>query len=174
MKLSYIATSIVVLCAAGIGALIVMGPKLGLQMPPIEQKAKEYLDKHNLIKHDEKLSGYKAISLYSYSHAAVITNKRVFIYNNDKIHSIPLKKITLVNVKDTELGRQEVLISAQKDGVIILELPHTSVSQLLHILKVPSAIVKYNGQSKHLAKEMPAKSQPHVAPNVQVVNPGKV
>lgn len=146
MRLTYIVTAFIVVCAAALGAIMIMGPKLGLQLPPIEQKAMAYLEKHHFIKKNEQIAGYKAMSIYDYSHAAVITDKRIFMYQDDTVHSIPLNKITMVSVKDSELGRQEVLISAQRDGMMMIELPHASVPQLINLLKVPSSIIKHNGE----------------------------
>jgi hypothetical protein len=161
MGLPKIITTLVVICVAAVAAVIFMGPKLGLQLPPIEKKAEAYLEKHKLIARDEHLTGYKAISLYDYSHAAVITDKRIFMYNGATVHSIPLEKITLVNVRDTELGRQAVLISAQQNGSMSIEISHKSVPELIKILKVHSSIVKYSDESKHMAVE---KAPKHVTP----------
>ncbi len=143
MSTKYIVLAVIVVCAVILGALMMMGPKLGLQTDPIEPKAMSYLDKHNLLNKDESIAGYKAINYYNYDKAAVITNKRIFVYDNGKVFSIPLNKITAVLVKDSELGQQEVLISAQTDGVIGFDVYHSSVPKLLEILQVSNSIVKF-------------------------------
>lgn len=160
-SLKYAVTTIVVVCAVILVVLTALGPKVGLQTPPIEPKAKAYLEKMNFIKKDEKIEGYKATSYYSYNSGIVVTNKRIFAFNRNKeISSIPLNKITLVLVKDTELGHQEVIISAQYDGVIGLDLHHSDVSKFLDMLHVSNSIIKH--YSKHDVREamIPVKSQP--------------
>lgn len=163
-SLKYAVTSIVILCAVILIVLTVLGPKVGLQTPPIEPKAKAYLDKMNFIKPGEKIEGYKATSYYSYNSGVVVTNKRIFaFYRNKEITSIPLNKITMVLIKDTELGHQEVMISAQYDGVIGLDLHHGDVNKFIQMLHVPASIIKH--YSKHDIREavkIPS-AQPHNA-----------
>lgn len=148
MRLKYTVSAIVIVFAAVIGTLVMIGPKIGLQTPPIEPKAMAYLDQHALLNKDEQLTGYKAISYYSYNEAAVITDRRIFIYDHDKVHSIPLDKISTVMVRDSALGHQEVMISAQASGTIILEMYHTFVPKLIELLKVPSSKVKHYEKPK--------------------------
>lgn len=151
-SLKYAVTTIVVVCAVILIVLTALGPKVGLQTPPIEPKAMEYLEKMNFIKPGEKIEGYKATSYYSYNSGVVVTNKRIFaFYRNKEITSIPLNKITVVLVKDTELGHQEVLISAQYDGVIALDLHHGDVNKFIEMLKVPATMVKH--YTKHDIRE---------------------
>lgn len=156
-KVKVIVPAILVVCAVVIGTLIVMGPKQSLQTPPIEKKAMAYIQKHNFLTKDEKLTGYKAISYYNYDKAAVITDKRIFIYNKDQVFSIPLNKITAVVVKDSELGQQQVLITAQSSGMINIDLYHSSVEKLIQLLGVPNTNVKHAG--KELAEQFSGK--PH-------------
>lgn len=144
MSTKHIVLAVVIVCAVLLGTLMMMGPKLGLQTPPIEEKAMTYLNEHKLIGSDETIAGFKAINYYNYDKAAVITDKRIFVYDNGKAFSIPLHKITSVFINDGQLGQQEVLITAQAAGVISLDVYRTSVPQLLQLLKVSSSIVKYN------------------------------
>lgn len=142
MRFKYIITAIVLACAAIAGALVMMGPKMSLQIPPaIEQKAMSYLNKNKLLNNGEQVTGYKAISYYNYDQAAVLTNQRIFLYNNKKVFSILLDKITKVSIRDSELGHQRVLITASDAGAIVIELYHTEVPKLIQLLKVPSANV---------------------------------
>ena len=55
--------------------------------------------------------------------------------------------VKMVIVKDTELGHQEVLISAEADGVIGFEMYHTDVEKLINMLHVPESIVKHYARS---------------------------
>ncbi|HSX20523.1 MAG TPA: hypothetical protein VLG38_05315 [Gammaproteobacteria bacterium] len=159
-SLKYAVTTIVIVCAVILVALTALGPKIGLQTPPIEPKAMEYLKKMNFLQPGENIEGYKATSYYSYSSGVVVTDKRVFgFYRNRVITSIPLNKITMVLVKDTELGHQEVLISAQADGVIGLDLYHSDVDKFINMLHVPATIIKHF--TKHDIREA---LMPHPAP----------
>jgi hypothetical protein len=148
MRTKYIVLAVIVVCAVILGTLMMMGPKLGLQTPPIEAKAMSYLEKHNLLNKDESIAGFKAINYYNYDKAAVVTSKRIFVYDNGKVFSIPLNKITAVFVKDSELGQREVLVSAQTDGVIGFDVYHTSVPKLLEILQVNNSIVKFSAKTE--------------------------
>jgi hypothetical protein len=147
MKLRYAITGVVVVCAVILGVLTAMGPKLSLQTPPIETKAMQQIEKMHLLQAGEVLKGYKATSYYTYGSGVVITDKRVIAFYKDRINSIPLDKITMVIVKDTELGHQEVLISAEADGVIGFEMYHTDVEKLIDMLHVPDSIVKHYARS---------------------------
>lgn len=151
-SLKYAVTTIVVVCALILVVLTALGPRIGLQLPPIEPKAMEHIEKMKFLNQGEKIEAYKATSYYSYNSAVVVTDKRVFaFYRNKIITSIPLNKISLVLVKDTELGHQEVMISAQVDGVIGLDLYHSDVQKFLKVLKVnPNMVKHYN---KHDVKE---------------------
>lgn len=142
MKLKVIVPVILVVCAIVIGTLIMMGPKQSLQTPPIEAKAMSYMQKYNMIGQDEKVLGYKAISYYDYNKAAVITNKRIFVYDKDKVFSIPLSSITSVIIKNSDIGQQEVLITAQSHGMINFGIYHSSVAKLIELLNVSPNIVK--------------------------------
>lgn len=142
VKARYVLTLAVILCAIVVGVLASMGPKLGLQTAPIEPEAMTYLTKHNLIQADETIQAFKAISYYTYNQGAVITDKRLFVYDHNTSHSIPLSAISMVIVKNSELGHQEVIIAAQQNGVIGLELYHTYVPTLLKLLNVPSSKVQ--------------------------------
>jgi hypothetical protein len=144
--------ALAVLCAIVIGGLMTVGPKLGLQSAPIEPKAVSYLQKNNLLQKGEIVTGYKSISYYNYDHAAVITNKRVFVYDKKKVFSIPLNKITMVTVKDAELGQIDVMISAQAKGVINFAVYNKSAAELMKMLKVPSHIIKSETPKKAPAK----------------------
>lgn len=144
--------ALVVLGAVVIGALMMMGPKLSLQTPPIEPKAMSYLQEHKFLHADEQIAGYKAISYYNYDNAAVITNKRVFIYDKDKVFSIPLDKISMVVLKDSELGQQEVMISAQAQGFIGFSVAHKAVPLLIELLQVPRSMVKDASSDANTAK----------------------
>lgn len=147
-SLKYAVTTIVLVCAIILIVLTALGPKVSLQTPPIEPKAKEYISKMKFLGPKEKIEGYKATSYYSYSSGVVITNERIFAFSRDKvITSIPLNKITLVLVKETELGHQEILISAQSDGVIGLDLHHSDVQKFIDLLHVSPNIIKH--YSKH-------------------------
>lgn len=151
-SVKYAITTIVVICAVILVALTVMGPKIGLQTPPIEPKALHHVENMHFLDKDESIQAYKATSYYSYNSAVVVTNKRIFaFYRNKVISSIPLDKITMVLIKDSELGHQEVMISAQADGVIGLDLHHSDVAKLLSILHVPSNMIKH--YNKHDMKE---------------------
>lgn len=151
-SVKYAITTIVVVCAVILVALTVMGPKLGLQTPPIEAKAMQHLEKMNILMPKETIQGYKATSYYSYNSAVVVTDKRIFAFYRDKVlTSVPLNKITMVIVKDTELGHREVLVSAQEDGVIGVDLYHTDVEKFLDMLHVAKNKVKFF--NKHEIKE---------------------
>jgi hypothetical protein len=147
MKLRYAITGVVVLCAVILGVLTAMGPKLSLQTPPIEAKAMQQIEKLHLLQAGEVLKGYKATSYYTYSSGVVITDTRVIAFNKDRVNSIPLDKITMVIIKDTELGHQEVVISAEADGAIGFEMYHTDVEKLIDMLQVPDSIVKHYARS---------------------------
>lgn len=147
MKLRYGITSVVIVCAVVLGVLTAMGPKLSLQTPPIEAKAMQQIEKMHLLETGEVLEGYKATSYYTYNSGVVITNKRVISFHKDRVNSIPLDKITMVIVKDTELGHQEVVISAEANGVIGFEMYHTDVEKLINMLHVPESIVKHYARS---------------------------
>ncbi len=163
-SLKYAVTTIVILCAVILIVLTAMGPKMGLQTPPIEPKAKEVITKMKFLGPNEKIEGYKSTSYYSYNSGVVVTDQRIFaFYRNKIITSIPLNKISMVLVKDTELGHQEVLISAQSDGVIGLDLHHSDVKKFVSLLHVSKDIIKH--YSKHDIREalmvpsaMPAKN----------------
>ncbi len=157
MKLRYGITIVVVVCAIILGVFTAMGPKLSLQTPPIEAKAMQQINKLNLLQAGEILEGYKATSYYTYNSGVVITNKRVIAFYKDRINSIPLDKITLVIIKDTELGHQEVLISAEADGVIAFEMYHTDVEKLINMLHVSDSIVKHYARSDIKAAREDAK-----------------
>ena len=162
-SVKYAVTTIIVVCAVILVALTVMGPKIGLQTPPIEPKAIEYLSKAHFLNPGEKLAAYKATSYYSYSSAIVVTDKRIFAFHHDKIiTSIPLDKISMVMVKESELGHQEVLVSAQADGVIGLDLHHSDVAKFVSLLHVSTNIIKHF--SKHDVQE--AISMPATLPAV--------
>ncbi len=147
MKLKYAITGAVVVCAVILGVLTAMGPKLSLQTPPIEAKAMQQIQRLHLLQPGEVLEAYKATSYYTYSSGVVITDKRVISFYKDRVNSIPLNKITMIIVKDTELGHQEVLISAEADGVIGFEMYHTDVEKLINILHVQDSIVKHYARS---------------------------
>lgn len=149
MKVRYIVSAVIIVFAVVVGVLASMGPKLGLQTPPIEKGAMEYLTKNDLLRANEVVAAYKAVSYYTYSQGVVITDERVFAYDGSKIHSIPLSKITMVIIKNSDLGHQEVLIAAQQDGVIGVELYHTYVPQLIEMLKVRKSIIQDTTQLKH-------------------------
>lgn len=154
MKLRYVIATAVVIAVAILGVLVTMGPSLSLQTPPIETKAQDYLTKMNFLKPGEVLKGYKATSYYTYDSGVVITDKRVFAFHKDVVYSIPLDKITLVVVKSSALGHKEILISAQADGGIDIELYHADVDKLIQILGVSNNIVKeYEKQDIKAAKE---------------------
>lgn len=165
MKLRYGITGVVVLCAVILGVLTAMGPKLSLQTPPIEAKAMQQIQSLNLLEPGETLEGYKATSYYTYNSGVVITNKRVIAFYKDHVNSIPLNKITMVIVKDTELGHQEVLISAEADGVIGFEMYHTDVEKLINMLQVPDSIVKHYARSDVKAAREAAEAQKDVTMN---------
>lgn len=152
-SLKYAVTTIVIVCAMILIVLTALGPKVGLQTPPIEPKAQEYLSKMKFLSPDEKVVGYKATSYYSYNSGIVVTDKRIFaFYRNKILTSIPLNKITLLLVKDTELGHQEVLISAEYDGVIGLDLYHSDVNKFIDMLHIQNKnIIKH--YSKHDVRE---------------------
>jgi len=161
MKLRYAITGVIVVCAVILGILTAMGPKLSLQTPPIEAKAMQQIEKMHLLQAGEVLEGYKATSYYTYNSGVVITNKRVISFYKDRVSSIPLDKITMVIVKDTELGHQEVLISAEADGVIGFEMYHTDVEKLINMLHVPDSIVKHYARSDiKAAREAEEKGMP--------------
>lgn len=154
MKLRYVIATIVVICAVILGVLVTMGPSLSLQTPPIEVKAQDYLNKMGFLKPSEALKAYKATSYYTYDSGVVVTDKRIFAFHKDVVYSIPLDKITMVIVKSTALGHQEVVISAEADGVIDFELYHADVDKLIDILGVSDSIVKrYAKQDVKDAKE---------------------
>lgn len=161
-SLKYAVTTIIVVCAAILIVLTALGPKIGLQTVPIEPKAMAYLDKMKFVKEGERIEAYKATSYYSYNSGVVVTDKRIFAFYRNKIAtSIPLSKITMVLVKDSELGHQEVLISAQQNGVIALDLHHGDVSKFLRLIHASPSIVKH--YSKHDIREaitVPAAKQP--------------
>lgn len=138
-----IVLGVVIVAAAAVAALLLLGPKMGLQTPPIEPKAMSYLQEHNMLHNGESITGYKAISYYNYDKAAVVTTQRLFVYNGKEVFSIPLDKITKVTIKDRQLGHQQVLISAQQNGAIDFELNHSSVPTLINLLHVPSTSVVY-------------------------------
>lgn len=142
VKARYVLTLAIILCAVVVGILASMGPKLGLQTAPIEPEAMTYITKHGFVQPGENVEAYKAISYYTYNQGAVITNKRLFVYDHNTVHSIPLSAISMVIVKNSELGHQEVIIAAQQNGVIGLELYHTYVPTLLKLLNVPSSKVQ--------------------------------
>ena len=143
MKARYIVSAAIIICAVIVGILASMGPKLGLQTNPIEPEAIAYLKKNNLLKPDEILEAYKAISYYTYNQGVVVTNKRIFVYDHSAIaHSIPLDSISMVIVKNSELGHQEVIVAAQQNGVIGVELYHTYVPTLIKLLGVPNSKVQ--------------------------------
>src|SRR5579872_5191167 len=151
-SLKYAVTTIILVCAAILIVLTALGPKIGLQTPPIEPKAMAYLEKMHFVKPGEKIQAYKATSYYSYSSGVVVTDKRIFgFYRNRVATSIPLNKITMVLVKDSELGHQEVIVSAQQDGVIGLDLHHGDVHKFLDMLHVSPNIVKH--YTKHDIRE---------------------
>lgn len=143
MKLPHIILAIVIICAAIVAAVLLVGPKMGLQTPPIEAKAMSYLQEHKFLKADESLTGYKALSYYNFANGAVITDQRVFVYKGDEVFSIPLDKISKVTIKNNQLGQQKVLISAQQNGMIDFDLSHKAVPALLLMLRVPSTSVVY-------------------------------
>lgn len=151
MSLKYTITTIVIACAVILGVLTAMGPKLSLQTPPIEKRAMEKIDKLHLLQAGETLEAYKATSYYTYNSGVVITNKRLIAFNNDKNLSIPLDKISMVIVKDTELGHQEVMVSAEANGVIALELYHTDAQKFLNMLHVSDSLIKH--YTKHDVKD---------------------
>lgn len=143
-SLKYAVTTIVVVCAVILVVLTALGPKIGLQTPPIEPKAMEYINKNHFLTPGETISAYKATSYYSYNSGVVVTDKRIFaFYRNKIITSIPLNSITMVLVKDTELGHQEVMLSAQADGVIGLDLYHSDVNKFIQVLHVPATMIKH-------------------------------
>lgn len=151
-KRKYIIAAIVIVCAGLLVGLTMVGPKIGLQTFPIEHKAMAYLDKKHFLEQDEKLVGYKATSYYSYNSGVVITNKRMFgFYNGHILTSIPLNKISMVVVKDLSFGRQEVMISAQDYGIIMLNLNNNNAKELVMMLHVPDSIVKHF--TKHQAEQ---------------------
>ncbi len=176
MKVRYSVSGIVIICAIILGALTMMGPKLGLQIPPIEPKAMAHLSKAHMLTADEKLQGYKATSYYSYTSGIVVTDKRIFVYENNKQTSIPLGKITMVVIKDTELGHQEVLLGAQATGMIAFEMYHTDVPKLIDMLHVPASIIKhYDGSNKMVSHETATGAMPAVKANKpQQPKPGKI
>lgn len=140
MKTRYIISAAVIICAIIIGVLASMGPKLGLQTNNIEPEAVAYLKKNKMLQNGEILEAFKAISYYSFSQGAVVTDKRVFIYDQGRVvHSIPLDTISMVIIKNSELGHQEVIIAARQNGVIGIELYHTYVPKLIKLLGVPKS-----------------------------------
>ncbi len=172
-SLKYTISAIVIVCAVALGVLAAMGPKLGLQTPPIEAKAMQYIEEHNLLKADEKLEGYKATSYYSYKDGIVITNKRVFVFVDGKtVHSIALDKISLVVIKDTDLGHQEVVIAADVNGVIGFELYHTYVPKLIKMLHVKEAEIKF--YTKQTAKKDAEASEKTTEKAVMTNSAGKI
>lgn len=153
MSLKYAITTIVVVCAVILGVLAAMGPKTGLQTPPIEEKAMKQIQSKGFLSNGETLEAYKATSYYSYKCGVVVTNQRVFaFYNDELIKSIPLNKITMVIVKDTELGHQEVLVSAQARGVIGVYLTRNDAKKFVELLNVPASMVQ--NYTKHSIKEV--------------------
>lgn len=143
MKTRYLISAAVIVCAIIIGVLASMGPKLGLQTNPIEPEAVAYIKKNNMLKNGEILEAFKAISYYSFSQGAVVTDKRVFVYDQGRVvHAIPLDSISMVIVKNSELGHQEVIIAAKQNGVIGIELYHTYVPKLIKLLGVPKSKVQ--------------------------------
>lgn len=162
-SVKYAVTAIVVVCAVILVGLTALGPKIGLQTAPIEPKAAEHIQNLHFLHPGEKLLAFKATSYYSYKSGVVVTDKRIFAYYRDKlITSIPLDKISMVLVKDSELGHQEVLVSAQSDGVIGLDLHHSDVVKFVGLLHVSGNIIKH--YSKHdvqeAVKSMPFKAAP--------------
>ncbi len=152
MQVKYVITTIIIVCAVLLGTLTIMGPKLNLQFPPIETKALENINKMGFLKDNETLTAYKATSYYSYKSGVVVTDSRIFAFHNDKVLiSIPLSKISLIIVKDADLGHQEVIVSAQANGVIIVSLYHKDVAKFLDVLHVNDNIVKHF--NKHGIKE---------------------
>jgi hypothetical protein len=111
-----------------------------------------YINSHDMLAAGEKVTGYKAISYYNYEKAAVITDRRIFIYDKTNLFSIPLNKISQVVIKDSEIGQQRVLITAQTYGMITFDLYHSSVPTLIHLLGVPNNMVKHLGKDQ---KEIP-------------------
>lgn len=151
-SVKYAITTIVIVCAVILVGLTVMGPKIGFQTPPIEPKALDHISKMHFLNPDETIQGYKATSYYSYNSGVVVTNKRIFAFYHDKVvGAIPLDGITMVMVKDTELGHQEVLVSGQTQGVIGLDLHHSDVGKLITLLHVPTSLIKY--YTKHDVRE---------------------
>lgn len=75
-------------------------------------------------------------------------------------------------IKDSELGHQEVLISAQADGVIGLDLHHSDVAKLITMLHVPTTIIKHF--NKHDVKEaLKPKSEKPVMKNPGAAKPAQ-
>lgn len=142
MKLRYIIAGIIAICLIILAVLVAMGPSLSLQTPPIETKAMDYLNKMHFLQANETLKAYKATSYYNYDSGIVVTDSRVFAFHKDQVFSIPLDKITMVMIKSSSLGHQQVLISAEADGVIDFEIYHTDVDKLITILGVPNSMVK--------------------------------
>lgn len=152
-KLKYSISGIVILCAIALGVLAAFGPKQDLQTSTIDPKAMAYLQKHNLLQPDEEVTGYKATGYYNYNQGVVMTSKRIFIYQHDKVHSIPLDKISMFVIKDTELGHQEVLISAAVDGAIGFEVRRNRVPELLKLLKINNSIIRDHTKGHMLTPE---------------------
>lgn len=155
MKVRYVVSAVIIVFAIVVGVLASIGPKLGLQTPPIEAGAMTYLTKHDLLHANEVVAAYKAVSYYTYNQGVVITDQRIFAYDGAKVHSIPLNKISMVIIKNSDLGHQEVLVAAQQDGVIGIELYHTYVPEFIEMLKVRKSIIQDTTQIKH--KEAAAK-----------------
>lgn len=157
MKTRYLISAAVIICAIIIGVLASMGPKLGLQTNKIEPEAVAYLKKYNMLQNGEILEAFKAISYYSFSQGAVVTDKRVFVYDHGHIvHAIPLDSISMVIVKNSELGHQEVIIAARQNGVIGIELYHTYVPKLIKLLGVPKSKIQ---DSTNIIKQKNSSSQ---------------
>jgi len=152
-KLKYSISAIIVLCAIAIGVLAIFGPKQDLQITNIDPKAMAYIQSHNLLNSDEKVTGYKATGYYNYSQGIVMTSERIFIYQHNKVHSIPLEKISMFVIKDTELGHQEVLVSAAVDGAIGFEVRKSRVPELISLLKINSSIIRDHSKGHKLTPE---------------------
>jgi hypothetical protein len=164
MSLKYAISIIVVVCAIIIGILAAIGPKLGLQTPPIEEKALTNIERMHFLAGGEQIAAFKATSYYNYKSGIVVTNQRIFAYHlNIQSTSIPFNKITMVLVKDTEFGHQEVVVSAQAEGVIMLELTKSDVEKLIPMLHVPANIVKHYSK-KEVEAVKDGKGEPTATP----------
>lgn len=153
-KLKYTISGIVVLCAIALGIIAIVGPKQDLQTTPIDPKAVAYVEKHNLLQAGEQITAYKATGYYNYNQGVVLTNKRIFIYHHDKVHSIPIEKISMFVIKDTELGHQEVLVSASIDGAIGFEVRRARVAELIKLLNISNEIIRDHSKGGNAANSM--------------------